>query len=126
RFAAALVAREQFVPDVQQGAEGWRAVWRPVLAGADAGRFRSIAQAMPPACRALSTGPVAAPDRSPTALLHDFLTLAVDALVRSSVARPVALAARPVRRGKPVAAAFDSAHDAWLHALRADDGSLTG
>ena len=54
RFAGALVAREQFVPDVRQTGRTWQARWRPVLAGADAQRQSQMARAMPPACRALS------------------------------------------------------------------------
>jgi superfamily II DNA or RNA helicase len=126
RLAAALVAREQFVPDVLQSEDGWHAVWRPVIAGADVGRSGQLARAMPPACRALSAGPDAAPDRPAAAVLADFLQTTVDALVRTSVAAPVAAPRLPARRGRKAAPAFDSIHDAWLHALRSEDGLLAG
>ena len=126
RFAAALVAREQFVPDVRQSADGWRAVWRPVLAGADAGRAAQLARAMPPVCRAFAEKADAAPDRPPATVLADFLQTAVDALVRSATAGAVVPAAPLKRRGKKAPSAFDSVHDAWLHALRSEDGLLSG
>ncbi len=124
RLGAALVAREQFVPDLEQVDDGWRAVWRPVLAGADAARGNQLAQAMPPACRSLAASADAVPDASPAALLGDFLREVVDALVRASVTTAVAV--RPARRPRKAAAAFDSTHDAWLHALRSGDGFLAG
>src|SRR2546427_122866 len=48
RFAGALVAREQFLPDVRQSHQAWQAHWRPVLAGDDARRHAQLARAMPP------------------------------------------------------------------------------
>jgi SNF2 family DNA or RNA helicase len=125
RFAGALVAREQFVPDVREAGRAWQARWRPVLAGSDAQRHSQMARAMPPACRALSANAAAAPEQPPAVFLGTFLETMVDALVRSSVAGadPVGI---PARRGRKAAPAFASLHDQWLHALRAPDGTLTG
>lgn len=122
RFAGALVAREQFLPDVEQTDEIVRACWKPVLAGNSASQATRLAQAMPSACRALSTtaeGPPATP--APTVLNH-VLALLVDALVRSAFA-PALVAAVPRTRVRPPT--FDSVHDQWLHALRSRDGGMT-
>jgi SNF2 family DNA or RNA helicase len=126
RFAGALVAREQFVPDVRQGGQEWQARWRPVLAGGDTGRGHLLAKAMPAACLALSTNDEAPPAQSPAALLDEFLATMVDALVRSSAAGAPAPVALPVRRRRRPPAGFSSMHDQWLHALRAPDGALSG
>jgi SNF2 family DNA or RNA helicase len=125
RFAGALVAREQFVPDVRQGDKGWRACWRPVLAGADGQRVRQLAGAMPAACRALSRSADAPPDRPAAAVLAAFLGEMVDALVRPTTSAAVTPAGR-TRRGRQAAPAFDSIHDRWLHALQSPDGALGG
>jgi hypothetical protein len=125
RFAGALAAREQFVPDVRQVGSAWQARWRPVLAGADRQRAGQLARAMPPACRALSAAADTPPALPPATLLDDFLETMVDALVRSSAAG-FATPAVPARRGRKAPPAFASTHDQWLHALRAPDGTLTG
>ena len=124
RLAGALVAREQFLPDLVELEDGIYARWKPILAGNDAQRFRQLAQAMPPACRALCSESSDQPPATPAAtLLSAFLDKMVDALVRSSAA-PVALVAAPVR--KMAKASFDSVHDQWLHVLRSDEDKLTG
>jgi SNF2 family DNA or RNA helicase len=125
RFAGALVAREQFVPDVRQAGRAWQARWRPVLAGSDAQRHSQLARMMPPACRALSSDGAVPPAQPAAGLLDAFLGTMVDALVRSSLAGAAPLAA-PVRRGRKTVAGFASLHDQWLHALRGADGTLTG
>jgi hypothetical protein len=123
RFAGALVAREQFLPDVQHSGREWHARWKPALAGAEGQRFDQLARAMPGVCRALGGTADAPPDRPASVVLADFLAAVVDALVRSAAgAEPAA----PVRRGRKKAAAFDSIHDQWLHALRAPGGELSG
>ncbi|HKI31240.1 MAG TPA: DEAD/DEAH box helicase [Gemmataceae bacterium] len=125
RLAGALVAREQFVPDVRQTGQAWQARWRPVLAGADAQRHSQMARAMPPASRALGADGAAPPGQSADALLGAFLETMVDALVRLATAGTAPLAL-PVRRGRKTASAFASLHDQWLHALRGPDGTLVG
>jgi len=109
RYAAALVAREQFLPGVDATDQRIRSCWRPVLAGAERARFRRLADAMPAACRAFGPDARAC---SATDAMRAFLAVTVDAIVRSSVTRP------------PVTRTFDSVHDRWLHSLRASDGAL--
>ncbi|HEY1188644.1 MAG TPA: SNF2 helicase-associated domain-containing protein, partial [Gemmata sp.] len=110
RFAAALVARERFLPDVVQMGGEWFARWVPTLSGADSGRFARLAGAMPPACRALGD---ALPDRPAAEVLRAFVGFAVDQLARGPV---------PEKSRK----AFDSVHDRWLHALRSATGAMGG
>ena len=105
RFAAALVAREAFLPGLAATPDGWRARWEPVFAGADADRLARLGEAMPDACRALASSPDHSPDAAALAVLRDALTVFVDGLVRSAVA------AVPKK-------AHDSVHDRWMVALR--------
>src|SRR5262249_18377096 len=79
RFAAALVTRETFLPDVVRHGEKWFARWTPIIAGGDATRFDRLAKAMPPACRAVGDS---LPDRPACEVLHDVVGLVVDELVR--------------------------------------------
>src|SRR5581483_5977383 len=65
RFAGALAARQQFLPGCQREEEAFFARWEPVFAGADAQRLAKLAQAMPPACRALTGGNEAHPPTTP-------------------------------------------------------------
>src|SRR5262245_45065790 len=67
RFAGAIVARQQFLPDVAnietrqpvslpqgQSTGPYGARWTPVFAGTDADRLAKLAKAMPHVCRALT------------------------------------------------------------------------
>jgi SNF2 family DNA or RNA helicase len=123
RFAGALVARQQFLPGLEQITDGksvaYRARWQPVVAGADTLVLTQLARAMPHGCRALAREPADAPPASSAAVLvASMLEAFVDHLVRSAVA-PVL---RPVRSAR--AAAGPSLHEQWLWALRAADGSI--
>jgi hypothetical protein len=115
RLAGALVAREQFLPDVEQAGKTWRACWKPTLTGTEGQRFNQLARVMPAACRALTRTPDFAPTRPASAVLAEFLDRAVDALVRSASGDGTALPVRGTGRRK---ATFESVHDQWLHALR--------
>jgi SNF2 family DNA or RNA helicase len=124
RYAGALVAREQFLPDVEQRGKTWQACWKPVLAGEEGQRFNRLARAMPAACRGLTLTPDARPQRPAAEVLSEFLALVVDVLVRSAAGSDaVALAGRRAGKTKP---SFESIHDQWLYALRAPEGRLQG
>lgn len=110
RFAAALVAREQFLPDVVLRGKEWFALWVPTVTGPDGARFDRLASAMPPACRALGD---ALPDRPAADVLREFVGRAVDQLVRGAAYE------KPRKQ-------FDSVHDRWLHALRSATGLMGG
>ncbi|MET7329107.1 DEAD/DEAH box helicase [Nonomuraea sp. NPDC005650] len=77
---------------------GARAVWRPVVTGADAGYFRELALAMPPACRTSRV------ERPSAGVLREALEAFTDALVRQTLTEP--LVARP-----------RTLHERWLAAL---------
>jgi SNF2 family DNA or RNA helicase len=120
RYAGALTAREQYLPDLENG----QACWRPVLSGREAGRFRSLARAMPAACRALSAGPECA---SAQAVLAAFLGSMVDVIVRgqSKTVQASSLSTSAGRRKTKAKGSFDSIHDQWLHALTTGACELT-
>ena len=116
RFAAALVARQQFLPSIAaiDQAEA-RAVWAPVCAGDDGERLITIAARMPGSARA-ATAPEApaAPDDPPVDVLRGALTMLLDQLVRAAI-----------RTTDRTAKRHDSnAHDLWLEALLSADGRL--
>jgi SNF2 family DNA or RNA helicase len=125
RFAAALVGREQFLPDLEQAAGGWRACWKPVLTGIEGLAVNRLAQAMPAACRALGAEGEVAPQQPAAEVLRQFLTVVVDELVRSTAA-PATVPTLRVRQPRQKTPAIDSVHDQWLHALRGPEGTLRG
>ncbi|NBE85336.1 SNF2-related protein [Micromonospora rubida] len=90
------------------GAVVARAVWRPLLTGADAAWARSLALALPPAARA-------AGDLPPGDLLADALDALTDAAARAALTR-----ATPTRAGRSTGAV-----PAWLAALTGAAGEFT-
>ncbi|MBO0722734.1 MAG: SNF2 helicase-associated domain-containing protein, partial [Blastocatellia bacterium] len=120
RFAGALVARQQFLPNLQLNDGSYNACWEPVISGDDTRRLSQLARAMPHACRALAAS-AEPPATSPLTLLHYFLGEIVDQLVRSGNNSSGSL-----RSAKSGQAGFDSLHDQWMHALRSADGLLNG
>jgi SNF2 family DNA or RNA helicase len=123
RFAGALVAQQQFLPDVQRQSGKWRACWRTALSAADRQRLGSLARAMPAACRAVSETEDAPDARPAAAVLGEFVDAVVDALVRGAAAPPLVAIPGRLRKART---GFDSIHDQWLHALRTGDGTLRG
>ncbi|HEX8919227.1 MAG TPA: DEAD/DEAH box helicase, partial [Chloroflexota bacterium] len=81
RFTLELLARERFVPtiDDRNGTS-----WQPVLTGDDRNRFVRLARAMPPVCRALL--PYGSPPAA-TTILDSFLNATIEALCRQSLQR---------------------------------------
>ena len=117
RWAGSILARQKYIPGMRPdaGGSGFRACWEPVLTGEDRIRSEQLGRAMPDACRALSIDPSQAPSTAASAILAGVLTTLVDHLVRSSRA---VVGKNPKR--------FASTHDQWLHALRTQDGRMTG
>ncbi len=153
RLAASLVARGRILPGLRLVEGEGLAVWEPFPGPDDRGGLATLASSMPPAARALvfsHDGTV--PEPSPRALLEGFVGRMVDHLVRmgakeqeASPARGAEAAGgakgrgpkgrkpqstglrgrRPSRRTAK-AAAFESIHDHWLHALRGPHGHMEG
>ncbi|MFO8231751.1 MAG: DEAD/DEAH box helicase [Longimonas sp.] len=119
RFAGALVAREQFLPGMQERDGIYRACWEPVVRGEETERVAALANAMPSACRALSTSDTTAPATPPRTILTNVLGDLVDCIVRMGQNGQAAASHR-------APASFDSLHDQWLHALRTSDGKIQG
>jgi SNF2 family DNA or RNA helicase len=112
RLAAALVARQHFLPDVVEQDGAALARWRPAPTYADSQAMAQLAAAMPDVCRAAGDAQTP-PGASPSAILSAFVESVVDQLVRSSGA--------PVPVGP-----MDSADARWLAALAREDPRLGG
>jgi SNF2 Helicase protein len=128
RLAAALVARQHFLPDLIEDNGRYIARWRPVPSNEEARAMAQLAAAMPDVCRAFqdcvpllrsssrhrATAGVPAHNsremRSASAVLSEFIAGAVDQLVRSAA--------------RPAATSFESIDERWLAALNHPDGIL--
>jgi SNF2 family DNA or RNA helicase len=97
RFAADLAARGRVLPALTEEDGGYAARWRPVLSAADARHARELAEAMPPACRAVADAEAGPGEPGP--LLAGLLDALADAAVRTRL--PGALL--PARKGRPPA-----------------------
>jgi hypothetical protein len=84
-LALEIVAAGRVLPDLRRGADGYEAVWEPLLNGEDDGRARTVAEALPPVCRALTAEGV-----PPEAIVQRALRALVNSACRDSLA-----AARP-------------------------------
>jgi SNF2 family DNA or RNA helicase len=124
-FAAALMAKEHFLPGMIEQQGHYQARWEPVFSAADGERLSQLAGNMPASGRALSFDDSAPPGFSSLSVLKDFVTLTLDSLIRSSAvgtqtAEP--LPRFPRKKGMD----FDSLHDHWIHALSASNGAMEG
>ncbi|MGP3930186.1 DEAD/DEAH box helicase [Nonomuraea sp. KM88] len=108
-FARDLVRRGRVIPRLIPAHGTARAAWWPVVTGVDAGYFRELALAMPPACRTSRT------ERPSADVLREALETFTDALVRQTLAEPlttVPLTTGPLTTGP---------RERWLAALTGDD-----
>lgn len=113
RFAGGMVARQQFLPDLDAVEEGFAAQWTPVYPGLEGHRLAALAAAMPSSARAISFDENTAPTTPSRIVLDAFIAWMVDDLVRGS------FGGQNPPRGK-------SPHDRWLHALATQDGLVQG
>ena len=113
RFAGGMVARQQFLPDLDAVEEGFAAQWTPVYPGLEGHRLAALAAAMPSSARAISFDENSAPTTPSRIVLDAFIAWMVDDLVRGS------FGGQNPPRGK-------SPHDRWLHALATQDGLVQG
>ena len=124
QFAASLVARQRFLPDLAlRNDDAYRAVWSPVLTGDDAEQFSELASRMPAAARALTeAAETESPSRRSTEVLENVVGALTDHLVRVG-AHDRRSSHKPGRRA---GISFDSPHDSWLDALTTEDGTVRG
>ncbi|MEW9529769.1 DEAD/DEAH box helicase [Microbispora sp. NPDC049125] len=142
-----LVRRGRVLPQLVPEAGGHAARWRPVLSGTDAARFRDLATAMPPVCRAggartesaraesaraghagvgdagirsaaIESAAVAGGERASADVLMDVVAGLADAAVRQALPERLLGGHRPGARS-PLA-------DRWMVALTAEDAVLPG
>jgi SNF2 family DNA or RNA helicase len=115
RFVFELLAGERYLPAlVEDTAGGGRALWRPILdAAGDQSRLAQLAQAMPPAARAVCRA-VGDPETRPRATLDDFVAVCLDAFARQ------ASDFGPRRKTK----ARPTPGEQWLSALVASDSAV--
>ncbi len=113
RFAAGLVTRGQFLPDMIERDGAHFAHWTPVFSGADRERLVRFGKSMPAVARALSIEAGAPPAVSSQSFMTEFLSRVVDHLVRL---------------GKPSAQSVvhHSVHDRWLQALVSSNAEMVG
>jgi len=124
RFAGALVAKQRYLPDLAARDGAYKARWSPIFTGDDAATLAALASAMPPACRALTGVGESSPPATPAVpVLKRFIEDTVDHVVR--VAPTEDLRGSP-KRDSAKRLEFGSAHDAWLCALHASDGTVSG
>lgn len=128
-LALSLVVGQQALPALRREGFRLRAFWMPRPPPETARALANLAAAMPPLCRAVVDDPAAA--LAPRALLDDFISAAVDALVRS-IAQTATLPAttgqtsKRAKQAPPAAPATPAA--AWMAALAGPDAlvALTG
>ncbi|MGW5260497.1 SNF2-related protein [Microbispora sp. NPDC004025] len=107
-----LVRRGRVLPQLVTEDGGYAARWRPVLTGPHAARFRELAAAMPPVCRAVGA------EHPSARVLSEALAGLADAAVRQALPERLLGGHHPGRRG-PLA-------DRWTVALTGDTAALPG
>ena len=115
RLAAAMVARQHFLPDIVEERGKFFARWRAVPAHAESRAMAELAAAMPDACRAIAAN-ASAPQPSAEVVLSGFVERALDHLVRSAA----------VPAPSAFHASIDSLDEQWLAALTQPEGKLKG
>ena len=116
KFSLELIARQCFMPTINEDKRSFRAAWRVVINEEDSERVQLLSNSMPPSCRAVLP-PEEGRAPSPSELLSSFLNRTVDAFVRRSLS---SISLLPTRRGRRVV----SLSEQWLQALSSDDPRL--
>jgi hypothetical protein len=113
-LATDLASRARVLPGLHaEDDDGYAAVWRPVLTGADALRARELTGAVPPLCRAKS-----ADGDSSAAIVTAALEQLTDAAVRASLAGVPGFALLRTGADAPLT-------DRWAAALTGPDGRMS-
>jgi SNF2 family DNA or RNA helicase len=127
RFAAALVTKEQFLPEVSEIHRTYLSRWKPIFSGVDGERLSKLSKSMPDVARALTLEDKdpSPPANSPLALLSSFISPMVDHLVRSAGRGNLEFVPVTQRR-KSKKDTFYSIHDHWLNALQSSTSVIEG
>lgn len=123
RFAGALVARQQYLPDVVNYEGEYHAIWDPIFLGSDKEHLEEFTTRMPHACQCLTFKgtPKNRPVTSPGMSMTNFIVKVVDYVARYTIFD------QPNSWGEPAENdEFDSIHDHWLHALVSEDSVIDG
>jgi SNF2 family DNA or RNA helicase len=115
RQAAALVARQHFLPDIVEEDGAFAARWRPVPTHSEAQAMAQFEAAMPDACRALGADRASSAPHAAT-ILSGFVERVVDYLARADGSHPA----------RSAHTQFDSLEAQWLDALQRADPGLEG
>ncbi len=87
RFALELLAHQRYIPALLKQDKRYLAVWQPQLNDpADQARLNKLDEAMPPVCRAMTRAKEKGEPPASRALLHNFLSIVVDAFARQNAA----------------------------------------
>ncbi|MFZ2617252.1 MAG: SNF2-related protein [Anaerolineae bacterium] len=118
RFALELLARQRYIPTLEEAGKTVVARWQPTWVDADEqARFQWLLNAMPPACRSLRPANAAWRPIGPLTLLTAALTTWVDQQVRAW--------AGPVQRALPRRLA-PGAVRSWIDALFSPQPQVSG
>jgi non-specific serine/threonine protein kinase len=108
-LALEIVAAGRVLPDLRRSADGYEAVWEPLMNGADDARVRTVADSLPPVCRSLTAEGV-----PPEGIVQRAVSAFVHAVCRDSLAtsRPA-----PIRLPRGGGDLPPAALESWLAAL---------
>ncbi|MGA2304560.1 MAG: DEAD/DEAH box helicase [Acidimicrobiales bacterium] len=116
-LALEIVAAGRVLPDLRRSADGYEAVWEPLMNGEDDGRVRTVADSLPPVCRSLTAEGVA-----PEGIVQRAVSAFVHAVCRDSLAasRPA-----PIRLPRGGGDLPPAALESWLAALASPSPVVT-
>ena len=98
KFAGALAASENYLPDISSEGKNFRAVWRPIFNGADSTDLTRLAEIMPGSAAAMTVKDAEAPPEiDATQIVRRFVSETLDQIVR--MALPVNYQ-EPIRKKK--------------------------
>ncbi len=125
RFAAILVAEQQYLPTLNERSGSYHAQWQAFLRGSKEEEFKKLAAAMPAVCRTLGAASFFS-QITPDIVLLNFLHTMIDAIVRLHSETPIIPSAKgtvlPLQKSLSPA----NLHDRWLNALTNPAGTLEG
>jgi SNF2 family DNA or RNA helicase len=124
RFAAMLVAKQQFLPGLRLSSDGAFASWDPVFTGEDGDRLSQLARGMPGSCLA---GEIDSFDDSygkrAFELLVKFINQVCDRLVKDALAEKLPPHVEPLLESLEEKGA-SNLHQRWMDALVGTDPKL--